>query len=562
MNEINKQVSRAKRRLITGRFFRVLTWSMFAGLLLAAVGMTIPKIWHLGFLQTEQHHEAWIYSWVVGGMVLSLLVAAYLTITDLSSPVDVAVEVDRRFGLKERLSSAMSLSENDLDTESGQALVEDAVSRAETIDVRDKFQYQLTWRALLPLIPAAIMAILLFVPNATEKAVVAKEPESINRKKVEMAIKEFKKKAEKKRKELTALGLEDASKELKSLEKKFDELLEDKNKDKKNTLVKLNDIKKAIEDRRKELGSSKDLKENLNKLKDMKSGPAKEITEAMAKGDMKEAQKAIKDLIDKLKEGKLNDIEKKQLAKDLEQIAKELKKIADKHEQEKQDLKDKIKKAIEEGDLDKAAELQQKLEQKQQQDKQKQKMKEMAQNLQKCANCMKPGNAGNAKKGQQGQPGDAEQQQAMKEAGEALEDLAEQMEQMEKDMAEMEALEDMESLAGECKGECNGEGAGGESDKESFRDWAKGAGRGHGKRSLEEEKTGNFKSRVNGKLQKGQTVVTGNADGKNITGRSSSEVRDLIQAEVSKDSDPLQDVKLPKAQMKQGQQYFNGLRRN
>ena len=44
MNEINKQVSRAKRRLITGRFFRVLTWSMFAGLLLAAIGMVIPKI--------------------------------------------------------------------------------------------------------------------------------------------------------------------------------------------------------------------------------------------------------------------------------------------------------------------------------------------------------------------------------------------------------------------------------------------------------------------------------------------------------------------------------------
>ena len=495
-------------------------------------------------------------------MVLSLLVAAYLTFSKMGSPVDVAVEVDRRFGLKERLSSAISLNESDLASESGQALVEDAVSRAETIDVRDKFQYQPTWRALMPLIPAAIMAILLFVPNATEKVVAANEPEAVNRKKVEMAIKEFKRKAEEKRKELTALGLEDAGKELKSLEKKFDELLEDKNKDKKNTLVKLNDIKKAIEDRRKELGSSKDLKENLNKLKDMKSGPAKEITEAMAKGDMKEAQKAIKDLIDKLKAGKLNDIEKKQLANDLEQIAKELKKIAEKHEQEKQDLKDKIKKAIDEGDLDKAAELQQKLEEKQQQDKQKQKMKEMAKNLQKCANCMKPGNAGNAKKGQQGEPGDAEQQQAMKEAGEALEDLAEQMEQMEMDMAEMDALEDMEKLAGECKGECNGEGGGLENDKESFGDWKNGAGRGHGKRSMEKENTGNFKSRVKGKLQKGQTVVTGDADGKNITGRSSSEVRDLIHAEVSKDSDPLQDVKLPKAQMKQGQQYFDGLRKN
>lgn len=563
MNEINKQVRRAKRRLVTGQFFRVLTWSLFAGLLLAAIGMLIPKIWYLDFLGEQRQFEAWIYSWIVGGVVVALVVSALLTWSQLKSNLQVAVEVDKRFELKERLSSAMSLDESDSATNAGQALIEDAVNRAETIDVRDQFQFKPTWRALLPLIPAAILLILLLVPNATEKEVAATEPEKIDRKRVELAIKEFQKKVREKREELTAKGLKDANENLKSLDKKFDQLLKDKNKDKKNTLVKLNDIKKQIEDRQKELGNSKDLKENLNRLKDVSSGPAKQLADAMSKGDMPEAKKAIKELAEKLREGKLNELEKKQLAKDLDAMAKELKKMVEKHKEAKKQLEEQIKKAVEKGDLDKAAELQQKLEQLQQQDKQMQKMKQMAKNLQNCAKCMKPGGNGQPKQGQQGQqqPGQNGEQQAMKDAAESLEDLAEQMEQMQRDLEEMDALEDLEKIAGDCKEGCMGQGDG-EGEEQQWKNWARGKGNGHGKRDLDKEDTGGFKARVKGKLTQGETVVTGNADGVNITGRSVSEARDLVQAAMTKDSDPLENQKLPKAQREHAQQYFESLRKN
>ena len=564
MNEINKQVARAKRRLMTGQFFRVLTWSMFAGLLLATIGMLIPKIWHLAILENQRNQEIWTYSWIAGGLILALLVSTVLTWLNRRSTLDVAVEVDRRFNLKERLSSALALTPTDAESNVGQALVEDAVSRAETIDVRDQFQFQPTWRALLPAIPIVLLAILLFVPNAMEKEVAATEPDKVDRKQVELAIKEFKKKVEEKRNELTAKGLDDADKNLTSLEKKVDQLLDDKNSDKKNTLVKLNDIKKQIEDRQKELGGKEELEESLNKLKDVSSGPAKQIADAMSKGDMQEAQKAIKDLVDKLKEGKLNEIEKKQLAKDLEAMAKQLQEIAKKHEQEKQELQDQLKKALENGDLDKAAELQQKLDQKQQQEKQMQKMEKMAENLQKCADCMKPGANGQPKQGQQGQQqpnqNGEQQAQAMKEAAESLEDLAQQLEQMQQDMQEMDALQDLEKIAGECKGCMNGDEPG--DDEPKMQDWAKGGGRGHGKRDLEEEETRGFKARVKGKLQQGETVVTGNADGVNITGRSASEARELVQASMSIESDPLENQKLPKAQREHAQQYFESLRKN
>ena len=567
MNEIRQQIASAKLRLNEGRFFSTLGWSMFAGLLLAAIAILIPKIWHLGFLKTGEHHQTWVYSWVLGGAVLALLFSAMITWLLRPTGLEAAVEVDKRFGLKERLSSALSLSESERESSAGQALISDAAHQAETIDVRDQFPLQPSARALLPLIPIAIVAVLLFVPNATEKVAMATEPEQTPRKQIEVAIKEFKKKAEEKKKNRLAKGLKDADPELKSLEKKFDELLKDKNEDRKNTFVKLNDIKKQIADRKKELGDGQQLRENLNKLKDVSTGPAKKLSDAMSKGDLKEAKKAIEELANKLKEGKMSDAEQKQLAKDLNMMAKELQKIAQKHEQAKQKLQDQLQKALDEGDLDKAAQLQQKLDQKQQQDQQMKKMQKMAQKLQKCANCMKPGDGnGQPKQGQQNQSQPNQNgnnpSQAIKEAGDSLEDLKEQIEQMQQELEEMDDLEDMEDLAQQCKNCMNGGDAPNENGKPQWQDWAQGAGNGAGKRDMQEDPTGGFKSRVKGKLMKGETVITGNADGENITGRSVSETRELVKSSMSKESDPIENQRLPKSQREHAQQYFELLRDN
>lgn len=557
MNEINQQVRRARRRVVTGKFFNMLTLAAFSGLLVAVIGMAIPKIWHLSFLQTQDHHDAWVYSWIIGGAVIGFLAAAILTWKNQSSQMEVAVEVDKRFGLKERLSSAMSLTPEEAETNAGQALVADAESRAETIDVRDEFRYKPTWRALLPLIPIILLIGLMFIPNA-EKKVVASEGASIAKKKREVIVTEFKKKIEEKRERRLAKGLKDADKEIKSLGEKFDQLLDDGAlADKKQSLVKLNDIKKQIEDKQRQIGNSKELRQNLNKLKDTSNGPAKELADAMSEGDMEAAKKAIQKLADKLKSGKLNKIEMKKLAKDMENMADQLRKIAEKHQADKQKLEHEITKAVESGDLDKAAKLQEKLDQKKAMDKQQDKIQKMADKLKKCANCMKPGGNGQKQQGEKGgqQPGNSSQQQAQA-AGESLEDLAESIEGMQQQLEDMEALEDLKNMAEGCKNAMQG-GKGGKGDR---NDWAKGEGPGGGKRALEKEKIGRFKTRDKGNLQKGETVVTGDADGENITGRSVSETRELVKASMSNESDPLQDMKLPKSRREHGQQYFKNLR--
>ena len=561
MNDVSRQATRARRRLNFFSFMHVLSWALFTGLIVAAIGLLVPKIWYLSFLETQQHHDAWIASWIIGGCVLSLIVAGVLAARKFIDTQAAAIEVDGRFGLKERLSSALSIDEGTAESEVGQALLKDADRSAEVIDVRDRFKFQRAKSLALPLIPIALLFAITFLPNAVfEKKAVASDATS-EVENVKKAVKEMQKKIEKQRKSLEAAGLKDALAKLDSLKRQFDGLEPEKLPNKKEALVKLNDIKKEIEERQNKLGGSKDLKNSLQKLKDVGNGPAKKVAEAMAKGDMKMAAKAVKDLAEKLKSGKMSEAEKKKLANDIKQLAKEFQKIQKQHQAKKDQLKKDIQKAMKQGDPNKAAKLQAKLDEMEKQQRQMEKFKKMAQKMKNCANCMKKGGGkpkagGQEQNGKKGEQGEA--QKSMEEAAQDLEDLAKEMEQMEQELKEMEALEDLEKAIGEAKGGMNGK----DSDDPKWTKNAKGKGRGAGEREREEDKTGKYKSRVKGKLQKGQTVVTGDADGNNITGRSTSEVRDIVRQSMSDKADPLENQVLPKSQRDHAKEYFEKLRGN
>jgi hypothetical protein len=344
----------------------------------------------------------------------------------------------------------------------------------------------------------------------------------------------------------------------------LDKLSKGHTQDKKNALVKLNDVKKQLEDRQKELGSAEELKKQLSKLKDVDNGAASQLAEAMADGDFEKAKNIVKELAEKLKNGKLSDVDQQKLANDLDALAKELHKMVQKHEQAKKDLEQKIQQAQQDGDLEQAAKLQEQLEKIQDQEKQLQKLQELATKLGQCAECMKQGN-NQGKQGQKNPQQSAQQgsnqaaQAKMADAGESLEDLIEQMEQMEQEMQELEALEDMAAEIGNCKNginDCQKMG-----DKVVQGDWAQGAGKGFGKRDKKENETGSYQSRVKGKLQQGETVVTGHADGDNLSGKSVTEARELVKNSMSKKSDPLENQKLPRAQREHVKQYFENLRK-
>jgi len=110
MDEINKAVKAARQRVMWNHFLRIIAWTLLATLLLIAVGIAVPKLWHLSFLDNPDAANFWIAGWTIGGAVAGLMMAAGLTIARRQSLLNVAVEVDQRFGLKSRLSSTMAMS--------------------------------------------------------------------------------------------------------------------------------------------------------------------------------------------------------------------------------------------------------------------------------------------------------------------------------------------------------------------------------------------------------------------------------------------------------------------
>ena len=561
MEEINKKIAAARRRLVLNQFLKIGAWALFFGLIVMAIGIATPKIWHFASLASADAANFWNAGWIIGGAVLTILIAGGLTIANRKSLTDVAVEVDQRFKLKSRISSTIAMTPQERESAAGIALAEDAQHQAEVIDVGEEFKLEPRWSMALPLIPMLLLGALLMLPNATLEAP-APDTTGITKvsdsSQVKSAVEELKKKV--REKQLTK-GLENIDLDFDKIQKSLEDPKNNKDESsRKKALVKLNNIKKQIAQEQNKLGSSKDFKDALNKLKDIGEGPAKKLADAMQEGDLKGAQKAIKDLAKKLRDGKLTKDEKERLAKDLKEMAKQLKDIADKQAQKQQELKKQIEKAVQKGDLDKAAQLQQKLEQMEKQQAQQQKMKDLAKKLQKCAQCMKPGQGNQNQNGQQqnGQPqpgGDQDAEAQMQDAGDQLEDLAKQIQQMQKEMDQLQDLEDLQDAIQECKnGMCPGGKPG---DKPGN---GMGAGRGFGDRPQEEEKTGNYKSRVRGKLQKGQMVVTGKADGENLTGRTTSEARAIVDAAIAGDSDPLENQVLPKSQRDHAKQYFESLR--
>jgi hypothetical protein len=78
---------------------------------------------------------------------------------------------------------------------------------------------------------------------------------------------------------------------------------------------------------------------------------------------------------------------------------------------------------------------------------------------------------------------------------------------------------------------------------------------------MEENETKGYKSQVRSKLQKGQSIVAGEAEGENAKSGSVIEAREMVKSSMSKDSDPIEDQQLPKAQREQARQYFEKLRK-
>ena len=531
MDELKKQVGRAHSRLTFQRFGQALVWTLFAGFVIALIATAIPKIWHLAVdIQT------WTWSWLGGTAAAGLLLAGIYTLITRGDRLDAAMEIDRRFGLKERVSSTLALTEEELETDAGQALLDDATRRVAQVEVSEEFQGRPKWWSLLPLAPAAaVFLIAVLIPDAAPQKSATAATTIEDKQRVERTAENLKKKLAARKKKAEAQGLEEASDVFSKLEKGAEDLKKLENADRKKALVKLNNLAEEIKQHRDKIGSPDSLRKQFNQLKDLKSGPADRMGDALRKGDLNKALSEIQKLNDKIKAGDLSKQDQKKLAEQLQQMADKLNQMTQAREMAKQELEKQVKQALAAGDRERAGQLQNKLDKMNKQNAQMAKLDKLAQKMSQASQAMKEGKSG--------------------EASKEMNAIAAQLSEMEGEMSEMAmldaALAELEASkeamnCNSCKGagcaECMGSSAG------RIPGTGQGMGQGQGQGDRPEAATAEqfYESKVKAKVGKGKAVITGVASGPNRTGPALEEYKEAIQTATIDDEDPLTGARIPK----------------
>lgn len=541
MDVLKQQVRRARRRLLVQRFFAVLSWSWFAWLVAAAIVVTVDKFRPLGVM-------VWVWPAVaLGGGLLTAIVWSIVT---RRSELEAAMEVDRRFGLKERVSSTYALQPDQLESPAGRALVDDAKKRVERLHVAEQFRVRLGRWSWLPVLPAvAVFLIALFLqPAVNQNTAGGSIANKAERKQVKASVDPLRKKSLERRKEARDKGLLAAEELFAKLEQGAKDLTKGDVADKKQALVELNDLAKDMEKRREQLGAAEKMQEQFKQLKDLDKGPADKLADALKNGDFQVAAKELKQLRDKLENGKLDGEAKAALEKQLKQMEEKLRKVADAHDKAQQNMKKQIEELKQKGQGQKAKELEEKLAQMQQQNSQMQLAKQMADQLGQAAQKMQKGDKAGAA-------------QATAKLQEQLADLQQQADEMamlDDAMSELEMAKD----AMNCK-ECDGQGCkacmnmGNRMGRPAM-----GLGRGRGNGPRPEEKTDSkfYDTKVKQQTGKGAALVVDFVDGPNMKGQVQQEIQTQFESMKTEDTDPLTGQQLPRSYREHTQKYFDTLR--
>jgi rubrerythrin len=539
VEELQKQVRRAQRRLTFQRFVNVLGWYLFAALLVAMVLVVVDKWWPLGV-------PSW--AWGAGALGVGMLAALVWTLATRQQALAAAIEIDRRFGLKERVSSALALESEDRETEIGRALLGDADRRVRRIEVSERFRLKPGRHLLLPLGPGimAILAALLIPPAMAEKPADPKQNGPQVKKQVKNSAEDLRRKMAERREEAEKQGLKDAERLFKRLEEGSKDLV-DREADRKKALVELNDLSRQLQARREKLGGADKVKEQLNQLGKVDRGPADKFAQAVAKGDFKEAAEQLDKLKEQLNNSKLDAKQKEELAKQLDQLKDKLEQMAASQQGAMQDLKDRIAQMQQAGQTAEADKLQQQLNQLMQQAPQMDQLGQMAQQMGQCAQCLRNGK--------------------LQDAADAMKQLQAGLNGMQQQLDELKMLEDAMGQIAQARNQmncplCNGmgcqacQGAGfGQGPGDGM-----GKGQGFGARPEADGQTSAYDSQVRQKIGPGVADVTGEVYGPNAKGKAQQEIQQELNAVRQGTADPLTDQQIPRSLRDHAEEYFNRFR--
>lgn len=540
MDQLHKQVMSAYRRILLQRFVYILSFTLTAGLALALIAIGIDKFYPLRLTAG---------AWLGIGAGVGLVAALAWTACTRRGLVDAAIEIDRRFGLKERVSTALALPDDVLDTPFGQAVLNDAIRRVSAVEIGEGFRLKFDRWYLMPLAPAAAaLAVAMFVPHVAQKQAAAAAAARVEvQKQVQNSAQQLQKKISQQVEEAEKLQLKEAQELLSKVESATQRELTKSELDKKQALVKLNNLTKELEERRQQLANSKAMQQHLNDLKDLNRGPADKFAQALKEGNVKQAIEELKKLQNEMAEGKLDDAAKEKLAQQLDQMKEKLEQMAQAQQQAKEELQRQIAEKRAAGKQAEADELQQKLDQLQKQSTQMQQMQQLAQKLGDCSQCMRQGDAEGA-------------MQQMQQMQASLSDLEQQLAEadlLEQAMDEIASAKDSLNCK-QCQGmgckACQGMGFGERPGQ------GMGRGRGAGPRPEEKENTRAYDSAVKQQVGRGAGQVVDFVDGPTVKGAVEQEIASQFEQVRKEEANPLTGQRLPKSSQEHAREYFDSLR--
>lgn len=545
MDTLYQQVRRARRRLILQSLAVRLAWFWTAALVTAAVAIAIIKARSGGEDSTR-----WIALVVATALAVGTLAAVIWVWRRRPSTLHAAVEIDRRYGLKERVSSCLALDQEGLASPFGEALVQDAQRRLGQLDMSEQFGLGLDRRALLPLAPAAAaLALAVFVTGRSSDAAIDLAAADHVRTPARALVQ----KLSERRKEAAEKGIKEADLVLARLEVATQELAAKKDSDHKHTLLALNDLVKTADLRRQQLASPAELKQQFARLKSFEHGPGDKLAGALKSGDLQKAIQEFDGLKRQLAAEQLDSKSREALARQLEQVRGALEREAAETQQARSAIGKQIEAQRRAGDAQAASELQRQLDKRNDQAARAERSQKMAEQLGQAAGALGQGQ--------------------QKQAAAALSALGEQLKSMQQQLAERDLLDGALAQVADCKSamacqECKGQGcaacqAGAKGQRAGAQSapqdrWGRGVASHRGEETPSEARS--FDSQVKPEVAAGSGVVTGQAVGPNRKGQVREQIREQFSQAEQQAAEALGGQRLPQDYRKHAQEYFDSLR--
>lgn len=569
MDDIRNILNRAAQRLFVIDLLGTLVLSAFIALC-ALVGLRI----------VQKLVPTFEIDWMLAGLIgLGATLAGALVASLIRKPSEdqVARTIDERAGLRERISTALCVDENE-DSWS-KAIVGDASDRARRVIIRDTLPIAAPRRSYLPVLAAIALLGVWWVPGTDVMGLLSKkEQQQANQAQIEQVKAEVNNTkdliAEIKAK--TGVEMENLDEETSpELTPESTEFI-DPQEIARSAIKELTSLSDKLQAERnnKEGAAFEALKDMTRQLTAPQDGPMTEMARAMARGDFAEAKKQLEEMAQAVKDGKMSEEQKQQASEQLEAMKQALEQMAENRQSLEEQLKaaglsqeqakqlatdpEALKKALQEAGAS---------------EEQAQQLSQAAQSQQQASD------AASSMAQSMGQMAAGMQQNNPNQMSQGLDSMSGQLSNMETMQAEMNSLDQAMSQChnqlaqlGQCSGGGQGQGYGqdakwgktgqfSEGSSQGFGSGSGGPGQGMGQSPDAQASDFTLKrerAEVN-TTDDGPVIASTMVQGTQIKGESTATFRNAVQSATTQAAEAIETKRVPRKHENAVQHYFGKL---